>query len=62
VHLPPRASNVAAAATGLPVIRRVYPDSKVSAWAMYLTIGYLMVSCWPHLNMHAANGVDFRGS
>ena len=46
----------------MPVIRRVYPDSKVSAWAMYLTIGYLMVSCWPHLNMHAANGVDFRGS
>ena len=28
---------------------------------MYLAIGYLMVSWWPHLNMHAANGVDFRG-
>lgn len=47
---------------GLPVIHRVYSDSKVRAWAMYLAIGYLMVSCWPHLNMHAANGVDFRGS
>jgi hypothetical protein len=46
---------------GLPVIRRVSPNSKARAWAMYLAIGYLMVSWWPHLNMHAANGVDFRG-
>ncbi len=28
---------------------------------MYLSIGYLMFSCWPHLNMHAANGIDFGG-
>jgi hypothetical protein len=28
---------------------------------MYLSIGYLMVSWWPHLNMHASNGIDFRG-
>jgi hypothetical protein len=47
---------------GLPVIRRVSPDSQVRAWAMYLAISYLMVSWWPHLNMHAANGVDFRAS
>jgi hypothetical protein len=47
---------------GLPVIRRVSPDSKVRAWAKYLAIGYLIVSWWPNLNMHVANGVDFRGS
>jgi hypothetical protein len=46
---------------GFPVMRRVSPDSKVRAWAMYLSIGYLMVSWWPHLNMHAANGIDFGG-
>jgi hypothetical protein len=28
---------------------------------MYLSIGYLMVSWWPHLNMHASNGIDFQG-
>jgi hypothetical protein len=28
---------------------------------MYLSIGYLMVSWWPHLNMHASNGVDLQG-
>jgi hypothetical protein len=28
---------------------------------MYLSIGYLMVSWWPHLNMHAHNGTDLQG-
>lgn len=46
---------------GFPVMRKVSPDSKVRAWAMYLSIGYLMVSWWPHLGMHATNGIDFQG-
>ena len=46
---------------GYPLLKRVSPDSRVRAWAMYLSIGYLMVSWWPHLNMHASNGVDFGG-
>src|SRR4028118_286433 len=46
---------------GFPVIRKVSPDSRVRAWAMFLSIGYLMVSWWPHLNMHASNGMDFQG-
>lgn len=46
---------------GFPLVRQVSPDSKVRAWAMYLAIGYLMVSWWPHLNMHAANGIDLGG-
>src|SRR5829696_7201657 len=39
-------------AFGLPVLRQVSPDPRVRAWAMYLAIGYLMVSWWPHLNLH----------
>ena len=46
---------------GLPVLRKVSPDSRARAWAMYLSIGYLMVSWWPHLNMHASNGLDLQG-
>jgi hypothetical protein len=46
---------------GLPVLRRVSPDSKARAWAMYLSIGYLTVSWWPHLGMHASNGLDLQG-
>ncbi len=46
---------------GLPVLRRVSPDSKGRAWAMYLSIGYLMVSWWPHLNLHTHNGMNLQG-
>jgi hypothetical protein len=46
---------------GFPVMRRVSPDSRLRAWTMYLSIGYLMVSWWPHLNMHASNGIDLQG-
>jgi hypothetical protein len=42
---------------GLPVLRKVSPDSRVRAWAMYLAIGYLMVSWWPHLNLHISTPI-----
>lgn len=45
---------------GMPVLRKVSPDSSVRAWVMYLSIGFLTVSWWPHLNMHASNGIDFQ--
>ena len=43
-------------AFGLQVVRKISPDSKARAWAMYLSVGYLMVSWWPHINMHVHNG------
>jgi hypothetical protein len=46
---------------GFPVMRRVSPDSRIRAWTMYLSIGYLMVSWWPHLNLHANNGLNLQG-
>jgi hypothetical protein len=46
---------------GLPLLKRVSADSKARAWAMYISIGYLMVSWWPHLGMHASNGLDLQG-
>jgi hypothetical protein len=48
-------------AFGLPVMRRISPDSKVRAWAMYLSIAYLMISWWPHINMHVHNGTELQG-
>ncbi len=43
---------------GLSVIRQVSPDSRLRAWGMYLSIGYLLISWWPHTGMHASNGND----
>lgn len=54
-------AGVAFLVFGYPVIRGVSPDSRLRAWAMYVSIGYLLVSWWPHLNMHANNGLDLGG-
>ena len=46
---------------GMPIVRRVAAGSKLRAWAMYLSIGWLMVSWWPHDNLHMFNGMDLQG-
>ena len=47
-------------AFGLPVMRRISADLKFRAWAMYLSIGWLMVSWWPHDNLHMHTGIDLQ--
>ena len=46
---------------GWPAIRRVSYDSSLRAWAIYLSIGFLTVSWWPHLNLLAHNGLNLQG-
>jgi predicted membrane channel-forming protein YqfA (hemolysin III family) len=43
---------------GLPIMRSISPDSKTRAWAMYLSIAWLMISWWPHIGMHVSNAPD----
>lgn len=43
---------------GLPVVRRVAEGSRAKVWAMYLSIGWLLVSWWPHDNLHMHVGED----
>lgn len=46
---------------GLPLVRRFAAGSSVRAWAMYLAIGWLLVSWWPHDNLHIHVGDDMQG-
>lgn len=46
---------------GFPLINRISSGSKPLAWAMYLSIGWWMVSWWPHDNLHIHVGNDMRG-
>ncbi len=46
---------------GLPVVRGVSADSKLRAWLMYLSIGWLLISWWPHGHLHQHNGDDIQG-
>jgi hypothetical protein len=46
---------------GLPTVLRVSPNSRVMAWAMYLSIGWLLVSWWPHGHLHQVVGENLQG-
>jgi hypothetical protein len=46
---------------GLPLVRRFAVGSELRAWAMYLAIGWLLVSWWPHDNLHIHVGNDMQG-
>jgi hypothetical protein len=52
--------GVAFLALGLPLMRRVASISGLSPWPVYLSIGYLTASWWPHLGMHAVAGMNFE--
>jgi len=46
---------------GLPTVRRVSPNLRLLGWAMYLSIGWLLVSWWPHGNLHRVVGENLQG-
>lgn len=45
---------------GLPLVRRFATGSELRTWAMYLAIGWWMVSWWPHDNLHIHVGNDMQ--
>ncbi len=48
-------------AFGLPLVRKVANGSRFRVWAMYLSISWLLVSWWPHDNLHQYVGEDTLG-
>jgi hypothetical protein len=48
-------------AFGLPLVRKAAGGSRLRAWAMYLSIGWLLVSWWPQDNLHFHTGMDLQG-
>ena len=45
---------------GAPMVRRAAPSLRLRAWLMYLSIGWALVSWWPHGNLHVSNGDDMQ--
>jgi hypothetical protein len=46
---------------GWHVVREVSANWKLRAWLAYLSIGWLLVSWWPHGHLHQHNGHDVQG-
>ncbi len=45
---------------GSSAVRRASPNSRLMAWAMYLSIGWLLVSWWPHGHLHQVVGENLQ--
>ena len=46
---------------GLPLVRRVADGSGTSMWITFIATAWLLISWWPHDNMHKHNGMDLDG-
>ena len=46
---------------GFPALLRLARGSRLRAWAMYLSVGWFLVSWWPHDNLHGHIGMDMQG-
>jgi hypothetical protein len=45
---------------GLPFVRRVESALRLRAWLIYLSMGWALVSWWPHGGLHMSNGDDMQ--
>ena len=54
-------AGVSFLAFGLPLVRRAAGRVDVPAWPVYLSIGWSLISWWPHNNLHLANGGNLNG-
>ncbi|MCB0108518.1 MAG: hypothetical protein KDE53_21505 [Caldilineaceae bacterium] len=46
---------------GLPLVRRVTDGSASRTWATFFATGWMLLSWWPHDNMHKHNGMELGG-
>jgi hypothetical protein len=46
---------------GFSTVRELSPNSRPMGWAMYLSIGWLLVSWWPHSHLHQVVGENLQG-
>ncbi|HEU5098012.1 MAG TPA: hypothetical protein VFU22_03135 [Roseiflexaceae bacterium] len=46
---------------GLPLIRRVTDESRARTWITFIATAWLLISWWPHDNMHKHNGMNLNG-
>jgi hypothetical protein len=46
---------------GWPMVRLMSKGSRLLGWALYLSIAFLLVSWWPHINLHNTTGFDLQG-
>ena len=46
---------------GLPLVRRAASGSRARTWITFIATAWLLISWWPHDNLHKHNGMDLDG-
>lgn len=46
---------------GYTITKKVAKEKKMLATLLYLSITWMLISWWPHANLHMANGMDLQG-
>jgi hypothetical protein len=53
--------GVAFISYGLPLVRRITAGSRAHTWMTFIATAWVLISWWPHDNMHKHNGMDLDG-
>jgi hypothetical protein len=53
--------GVAFISYGLPLVRRAAGESRARMWMTLIATAWLLISWWPHDNMHKHNGMNLDG-
>jgi hypothetical protein len=53
--------GVALISYGLPLVRHVGSGSRARTWITLIATAWLLISWWPHDNMHKHNGMNLEG-
>lgn len=46
---------------GYPLVKRIAPENRAFGWLVFIAISWLLVSWWPHDNLHTHNGMNLQG-
>ena len=46
---------------GWPLVRRMANGSARLVWPLYISIAFLLISWWPHINLHNSVGFNLQG-
>jgi hypothetical protein len=46
---------------GWPIVQRIANESGILAWVLYIIIAFMLLSWWPHDNLHSMVGTNMQG-
>ena len=45
---------------GWPIVQRMANESEILSWVLYIIIAFMLLSWWPHDNLHSMVGTNMQ--